>query len=200
MNLNYNNMTFLTSSTNFKCMHIEQYGIEIALFGYSNCGKSTLINCLGNNKKLSRFSRLPGRTNMINFFKIHEKLRLVDLPGYGYSKIYNNKTKNHTLIFNYLKFRICLKRILLLIDIRRLLRLEDIKILNYAKKKCINITILLTKCDKLKFSNRIKQLNFLKKNILYNFKNINIILISSIKNIGIKNVLDIINCDYHQYV
>ncbi|CAL4043168.1 Probable GTP-binding protein EngB [Buchnera aphidicola (Takecallis arundicolens)] len=200
MNINYNSASFLTSSINAKCIGVKTEGIEIALTGYSNSGKSTLVNCLTNNKKLSRFSRYPGRTNMINFFEVNSNLRLVDLPGYGYSTVYNNKKKNYNLIFNYIKNRVCLKGILLLIDIRRLLRTEDIKLLNYAQKKYINVVILLTKCDKVSFSYQKKQIDILQKKNNFICKNINIILFSSLQSIGVIRVLDIINQWFNEYI
>lgn len=200
MNINYSSTHFLTSSINAKCIGVKTEGIEIAFTGYSNSGKSTLINCLTNNRKLSRCSRYPGRTNMINFFEVNSNLRLVDLPGYGYSTVYNNKKKNYNLIFNYIKNRICLKGILLLIDIRRLLRSEDIILLNYVKKTYINIIILLTKCDKVSFSYQKQQIYILQKKLCVIYKNIHIILFSSFQSVGVTSVLHIINHWFNEYV
>lgn len=192
MSINYNMTRFLTSSIHAKCIDVKDSGIEVALIGYSNSGKSTLINCLTCNKKLSRFSKYPGRTSMINFFTVNNKLRLVDLPGYGYSTLYKNKIKHYNLIFNYVKYRKCLKGIFLLIDIRRLLRYEDIKLLKLLKKY-MNIVIVLTKCDKINFSQQQKQINILRKQVYVINKEIQIILFSSKKKIGVVNILNMID-------
>ncbi|WP_343128076.1 ribosome biogenesis GTP-binding protein YihA/YsxC [Buchnera aphidicola (Takecallis taiwana)] len=200
MIINYSSTYFLTSSTNGQCASVKQDGMEIALTGYSNSGKSTLINCLTHNKKLSRFSKYPGRTNMINFFTVNSYLRLVDLPGYGYSTVYTNKKNNYNLIFNYIQTRSCLKGILLLIDIRRLLRVEDIKLLQYLQIKYINIMILLTKCDKLNFSFQKKQMNIIKQQMVIFGKKIPIVLFSSLKNIGVLYVLKIIDIWFNKYI
>ncbi|QCI26069.1 ribosome biogenesis GTP-binding protein YihA/YsxC [Buchnera aphidicola] len=199
MIINFHMTHFLTSSIYAKCMDVKDCGIEIALIGYSNSGKSTLINCLTRNKKLSRFSKYPGRTSLINFFSVNENLRIVDLPGYGYSKVHKNKQKNYSLVFNYIKYRSCLKGIFLLIDIRRLLRDTDIKFLRYCKQ-CINIVILLTKCDKMNVSCQNRQIKLLKKQLFYFSKNIKIILFSSVKCIGLINVLKIIDFWFYKYV
>ncbi|MBZ2279846.1 ribosome biogenesis GTP-binding protein YihA/YsxC, partial [Buchnera aphidicola] len=85
-------------------------GCEIAFFGYSNSGKSSVINALTNQKKLARSSKIPGRTQLINFFEVVSGFRIVDLPGYGYSTapIYL-KLKWCKLLYNYLEKRCPLK-------------------------------------------------------------------------------------------
>src|SRR4051794_24256789 len=65
----------------------EDYGLEVAFIGRSNAGKSSAINAITGIKNLARTSNTPGRTQMINFFELDEKRRLVDLPGYGYAKV-----------------------------------------------------------------------------------------------------------------
>ncbi|WP_367678396.1 ribosome biogenesis GTP-binding protein YihA/YsxC [Buchnera aphidicola] len=182
---------FLMSGVNVKKINIKKYKNEIIFIGYSNSGKSSVINCLTNNNKLSRCSKFPGRTKMMNFFEINNHTCFVDFPGYGYSKISDLKiNKNHSLIFSYIKYRFWLTSIVLLIDIRRLIRVEDKKILLYLKKKKVNIVILLNKCDKMKFYQQKKQLCILRKRFFLYTSNIKIILFSSFKKIGVNEFFD----------
>ena len=85
-----------------------QNNSEVAFFGRSNVGKSSLINSLTNKKKLAKFSKTPGRTRQLNFFKIENKLHslnFVDLPGYGFAKVSKTEQREwRNLIFNYIKF------------------------------------------------------------------------------------------------
>ena len=193
MNLNFHYAKFLTSAISYPCHHVNQNGIEIAFIGYSNSGKSTAINFLTNKKKISRVSKSPGRTNMINFFYINSVLRFVDLPGYGYSIYHKYQEKEiYYLILKYLKFRKCLKGIILFIDIRRLLREMDKKMLNFLKNKPVNLVILLTKCDKINQNNQNKILFIFKKKIALYSKNIEIILFSSFYKKSKKDLLNII--------
>ncbi|CAL4322336.1 Probable GTP-binding protein EngB [Buchnera aphidicola (Pterocallis alni)] len=201
MILQYQNTKFLTSSVSKKCLHVDNLGVELAFVGYSNSGKSSLINCITNKKKLSRFSKKTGRTRMINFFYINDTLRFVDLPGYGFSLIQKNqKKKIYKLIFNYLRNRKCLKGLILLIDIRRLIRTEDRKILTFSKLYNIHIIIILTKCDKLNKHDRLYQLNILKKQIQFYYIKLKIILFSCVHMIGINDILNEINIWYNKHL
>ena len=93
---------------------------EIAFAGRSNVGKSSLINTLVNRKRLVRTSRTPGRTQLINFFSINDRLMLVDLPGYGYAKVPDRVRKKwRPMIEAYLTRREVLKGVILLLDTRR---------------------------------------------------------------------------------
>ena len=81
-------------------------GFEFVLAGRSNAGKSSALNCLAKNKKLARTSKTPGRTTEINFFKVTDEIKLVDLPGYGFSKMSVDKKKNlDTLLDSYFSSR-----------------------------------------------------------------------------------------------
>ncbi|CAL4322227.1 ribosome biogenesis GTP-binding protein YihA/YsxC [Buchnera aphidicola] len=150
MNLNYHSISFLKSFLKFKKININ-IGSEIALLGYSNVGKSTLINALSNNKRLSKTSKNPGQTKLINFFKINKFFRIVDLPGYGYSKNSKKVQKKYNLEVNkYIKNRFCLFGVILLMDIRNPLKIIDIDYLKISLKKKLKILILLNKVDKIK--------------------------------------------------
>lgn len=200
MVINYNFTHFLTSSVDAKCIHVDQNGLEIVFIGYSNAGKSSLINCLTNKSKLARYSKSPGQTKMINFFKVNTKLKLVDLPGYGYSLINKgDKRKLYNLIINYLTKRCSVKKIILLVDIRRLIRSIDKIVLKLSNENKIDLIILLTKCDKINKMSQKYQLSFLKKQLFPDFKNIKIFIFSSFKKIGLDNLFHKINEWYNTF-
>ena len=99
---------------------------EAAFAGRSNVGKSSLINTLVNRKRLVKTSSTPGRTQLINFFSVNDRLSLVDLPGYGYAKVPASVTRNWgPMIETYLKGRETLKAVVLIMDVRRIPRIEE---------------------------------------------------------------------------
>jgi GTP-binding protein len=124
---------------------------EIAFAGRSNVGKSSLINAVAGRKKLARASTEPGRTRELNFFLIPERLRVVDLPGYGYAKAGKADIDRWTtLTRDYLRGRPSLKRVLLLIDARHGLKSHDKEVMDALDLAAVNYQVVLTKADKLK--------------------------------------------------
>jgi GTP-binding protein len=126
---------------------------EIAFAGRSNVGKSSLVNALTGRKTLARASAEPGRTRELNFFKMGEpaRLRLVDLPGYGYAKAPKVDIARWTaLTRDYLRGRVSLKRVFLLIDSRHGLKPHDKDVMDALDQSAVNYQIVLTKGDKLK--------------------------------------------------
>jgi GTP-binding protein len=124
---------------------------EVAFAGRSNVGKSSLINGLVNQNHLARASNSPGRTREVNFFVLAEKLRLVDLPGYGFARV--SKTvadKFQDLGRAYLRGRVNLKRVYLLIDARHGLKAVDTEALDALDVAAVSYQIVLTKADKIK--------------------------------------------------
>ena len=126
---------------------------EIAFAGRSNVGKSSLINALTNRKTLARTSQTPGRTRQLIFFELQHnvtKLRLVDLPGYGYAKAPKKDIQSWTsLTLKYLKGRPSLRTICLLIDSRRGIGVYDELIMKELDKAAVSWIVILTKADKL---------------------------------------------------
>lgn len=122
---------------------------EIAFAGRSNVGKSSLINALLNRKSLARTSHTPGRTQQLNFFLLGKKFYIVDMPGYGYAAVSKSKIKvwSH-LIHDYLKGRLPLKRVFLLIDSRHGFKESDKAVMDVLDKAAVSFQIVLTKCDK----------------------------------------------------
>jgi len=124
---------------------------EVAFAGRSNVGKSSLINALVDRHRLARASNEPGRTREVNFFLLDERLRLVDLPGYGFARASKTTTsKFQNLGRAYLRGRPNLARVYLLIDARHGLKSTDAEALDALDKAAVSYQIVLTKADKLK--------------------------------------------------
>jgi GTP-binding protein len=132
---------------------------EVAFAGRSNVGKSSLINTLVNRKRLVKTSSTPGRTQLINFFLINDSLSLVDLPGYGYAKVpLAVKKKWGPMIETYLSTRTSLTAVVLLMDIRRTPREEELRLFDWLAHYGICAVPVLTKADKLSKTKQKKQL------------------------------------------
>ena len=124
---------------------------EVAFAGRSNVGKSTLINAVAGQLHLARASNSPGRTREVNFFVADEKLRLVDLPGYGFARASRGDVKKfQNLGRDYLRGRPNLKRADLLIDARHGLKDVDTEAGDAFDTAAVSYQIILTKADKLK--------------------------------------------------
>lgn len=126
-------------------------GIEVAFAGRSNAGKSSAINTITDQKSLARISKTPGRTQMINFFKLDDERSLVDLPGYGYAKVPEQvKIRWQQNLGKYLDTRRSLKGLMVMMDIRHPLKNFDIQMVKWANNAALPVHILLTKADKFK--------------------------------------------------
>ena len=126
---------------------------EIAFAGRSNVGKSSLLNALTGRQGLARTSNTPGRTQELNYFDVGEPLsfRLVDMPGYGYAEAPKDIVKRwQDLVFDYLRGRAVLKRVLLLIDARHGIKPVDEQIMKLLDKAAVSYQLVLTKADKIK--------------------------------------------------
>ncbi|VFP81180.1 Probable GTP-binding protein EngB [Buchnera aphidicola (Cinara kochiana kochiana)] len=171
------NKTFFVKSIVNSVKLKEFFGMEVAFLGYSNSGKSSILNCITNNKKLARVSKLPGRTRTINFFSVLSDFRLLDFPGYGYSKIdHLTNTVLHKSLLFYLKNRKCLYGVVIISDIRVALKPLDSMILKALKYKLFPILLVLTKSDKVSRQKLAIKLLYIN-NILLKF-NPNIVVCS----------------------
>ena len=136
---------------------------EIAFAGRSNVGKSSLINSLLNRKNLARTSSSPGKTVTINFYNVNEEFFLVDLPGYGYAKAsLTERAKWGKMIEKYLGTRESLKAVVLLVDIRHAPTKDDVMMYNWIVETGLTPVIVATKLDKIKRSQKDKQLKLLR--------------------------------------
>jgi len=164
---------------------------EIAFFGRSNVGKSSLLNAITKKSKLAYTSKNPGRTQELNYFSISNGgtiLNIVDMPGYGFAKASKDKIRKwNNLSKYYLKNRQNLRRVFLLIDSRRNIKPVDEEVMNVMDEFAVSYQIVLTKIDKTKdVDNQIKiVLNKVKKRrAIYP----NVIATSSKEKLGIENV------------
>lgn len=145
----FQNISFFTSVNNLKTLP-SPLGSEVAFAGRSNAGKSSAINTLTNRGRLAFVSKTPGRTQLINFFKLDEELFLVDLPGYGFAKV-PLAIRQHweILLSQYLQTRDNLRGLILIMDVRHPLKPLDIQMLDWFVPTGKPVHILLTKSDKL---------------------------------------------------
>lgn len=124
--------------------------MEIAFAGRSNVGKSSLINAVTKAKGLARASNTPGRTQQLNYFKVDDTCHLVDLPGYGYAQAPEKMVQSWTrMVHAYLRGRVQLCRVFLLIDARHGIKEVDLKIMKMLDAAAVSYQIILTKCDKI---------------------------------------------------
>lgn len=196
MSSHYQKAYFLLSAAQMAQLPPDQ-GVEVAIVGRSNAGKSSVLNRLTQNKGLARVSKTPGRTQLINIFVLDDDRRLIDLPGYGYAKVpLAIKLKWQETVDAYINERECLKGMVLVMDIRHPLRDLDVALLEYCEHRQLPVHILLNKADKLSKSVVIQTLNAVKKE-LKNYSNaITIQTFSALKITGLKELQDTMDVWY----
>ncbi len=170
---------------------------DIAFVGKSNVGKSSMINTLLNRKMIAKVSSTPGKTRLINFFRVRFKdeanndgfMNFVDLPGYGYAKVSQTERENwKRMIESYFLKREALKGVILLVDIRHKADKKDLLMIDLLKKYAIPFLVVATKSDKAKKTMQKKILaNLISE---YNIPKDKITAFSSLKKIGMENVLN----------
>ena len=174
---------------------------EFAFVGRSNVGKSSLINSLLNNKSIAKISSKPGKTLLINHFRVNDKLFIVDLPGYGYATV-SKKIKEDikTIHKNYFKLRKELLYTLLLIDIRHDIQKKDIEFMEFLISNYCPFVIIFTKSDKLKNNEFDKQVENLKKQLSEYWDDFPRMFITSSKTkIGISEIHRFIESSLEEY-
>jgi len=156
---------------------------EFAFIGRSNVGKSSLLNRLLNRKSLARVSRKPGKTQQINFFRINDQFRFIDLPGYGYANVSKGERKLFLkLISTYLTQRIPLQRVVHLIDIRHDPSVHDVEVHQWLLQLGRPMLVVATKSDKISKSQIQKNVEKIRTILQTPFP---VIPVSSEKSVGI---------------
>lgn len=188
--LNYQNAQFLLSVANLSQLPPDQ-GVEVAIVGRSNAGKSSVLNQLTQNKNLARVSKTPGRTQLINLFALDAANRLADLPGYGYAKVPPSVKKRwQQLLDDYLRSRACLRGLILVMDIRHPLKEFDQQMLAWCAQCDVAVHILLNKSDKLTQSAASKTLKEVKTRLVDYTNSITVQTFSALKGRGVKELRD----------
>lgn len=153
---------------------------EYAFIGRSNVGKSSLINMLCNSKKLAKISENPGKTRLINHFRINDAFYLVDLPGYGYAKTSkSNRAQFQEMIKDYIIKRNNLYSLFLLIDSRHKPQKNDMAFMQWLGEQGIPFVILFTKMDKLSSSQVNKNIKQYKKQLMNEWEELPEIILTS---------------------
>jgi GTP-binding protein len=174
---------------------------EFAFVGRSNVGKSSLINSLLNNKSIAKISSKPGKTLLINHFRINDKLFIVDLPGYGYATV-SKKIKEDikNIHENYFKLRKELLYTLLLIDIRHDIQKKDVEFMEFLINNYCPFVIIFTKSDKLKKNVLDKQVENLKKQLSVYWEDLPKMFVTSSKTkTGISEIHSFIESSLKEY-
>lgn len=191
MEINTHNAEILLSAANKS--HYPQDEIpEIALAGRSNVGKSSFINTLLNRKNLARTSGKPGKTQLLNFFNIDDKLRFVDVPGYGYAKVSKTeRVKWGKMIEEYLTIRENLRAVVSLVDFRHEPSTDDVQMYEFLKYYEIPVIVVATKADKVPRGKWNKHESVIKKKLDFD-KNDDFIIFSSVNKDGLDAAWDAI--------
>ncbi len=167
---------------------------EYAFIGRSNVGKSSLINMLTNRKNLAKTSSTPGKTQLINHFKINDNWYLVDLPGYGYAKTSKTRRKQFDkMIRDYLANRKNLVNTFVLVDARHKPQKIDMEFMEWLGRKGIPFSIVFTKTDKLSSNEWRKNLKKYQQEMLKTWSSMPPYFVtSSVSKTGRKAILDYI--------
>ena len=191
MKVNTHNADILLSATNKS--HYPQDDIpEVALAGRSNVGKSSFINTMLNRKNLARTSGKPGKTQLLNFFNIDDKLRFVDVPGYGYARVSKKeREKWGKMIEEYLTSRENLKAVISLVDLRHEPSADDVQMYEFLKYYEIPVILVATKADKIPRGKWNKHESMIKKKLDFD-KTDTFIIFSSVNKTGVEEAWDVI--------
>jgi GTP-binding protein len=198
MSSHYQKAVFLLSAADVKQMPPDE-GIEVAIVGRSNSGKSSVLNCLTKNKKLARVSKTPGRTQLINTFGLDDERRLIDLPGYGYAKVpIAAKKKWQLAIDKYFQVRMSLKGLVLIMDIRHPLKDLDWALLDFAEQSDLAVHIILNKADKISRGAAAKTLQAVKAALTEYNNPVTFQIFSALKGAGLPDLFAVLD-DWYGY-
>lgn len=160
---------------------------EIAFAGRSNVGKSSLLNRLFNRKNLARVSSVPGKTVTINFYDV-DKVKFVDLPGYGYAKVsFDEKKRWAELMEGYFNSGRNIRLVVQLTDMRRSVTDDDLSMMDFMKPKGIKFLVVMTKSDKLNKTEYAKRTEEIKDE-LKGYENVQVIAFSALNGDGTESL------------
>ena len=167
MEINTHNAEIVLSAVS-KAQYPQDDMPEIALAGRSNVGKSSFINTLLGRKNLARTSSKPGKTQQLNFYNIDDKLRFVDVPGYGYAKVSKTeRAKWGKMIEEYLTSRDNLRAVVSLVDLRHDPSADDVQMYEFLKYYEIPVIVVATKADKIPRGKWNKHESAIKKKLQF---------------------------------
>ena len=165
---------------------------EVAFAGRSNVGKSSLLNLLTGRKKLAYVSGSPGKTRTINFYRINDSFRIVDLPGYGYAKVAKTVSESWgEMMENYLSGRENLLTVVQLVDIRHAPSKQDKSMHDYLEHYGLGGIVVATKADKISRNQMPKHIKQIRQTLALGEKDM-VIPVSSLKKTGHEDLLDAI--------
>ena len=171
--INFNNVTFVKSCPTRK-EKPQVSKSEVLIVGKSNVGKSSLINALTNKKKMAFTSSKPGHTRLLNYYDIDNSFYIVDAPGYGYAKGGLDLDRLFAeMMESYFDNNNELKLVLILLDARRELSVDDQEIISFVKENNVKFLIVITKYDKVNqkekaaLNKRLNNEGFSKEQVFY---------------------------------
>lgn len=188
--MNIKQADFVKSAVYEKDYPEQLNNMEFAFVGRSNVGKSSLINSITGRKKLAKTSKTPGRTQLINYFKINNEFFIVDLPGYGFAKVPKEMKAEWGKTMDRYIASPRIKLVFVLLDIRRIPSQEDIEMLVYLDHHDIPFKIIFTKMDKVSNNEKFKIMKEIKKKI--EFHNEDVFFHSSLSDNGKEDILNFI--------
>lgn len=162
---------------------------EIAFAGRSNVGKSSLLNLLTNRKNLARVSGSPGKTRTINFYRVNDAFRIVDLPGYGYARVSKSITQNWgSMMETYFQNRQGLVKVIQLVDIRHAPSAQDVEMYEYLRHYGLDGIVVATKADKVSRNEMQKCVRLIRDTLNLSQED-KVIPVSSLKRTGQEDLL-----------
>ncbi|BBA37165.1 probable GTP-binding protein EngB [Methylocaldum marinum] len=187
MNTSYRNTRYMMSAPNVNDAPPDE-GFEVAFAGRSNAGKSSAINVITQQKALARVSKTPGRTQMLNFFRVDDHRRLVDLPGYGYAQVPEAIQKNwRQALEGYFSERRSLRGVFLVMDIRHPMTPFDHRMIEWCRHWELPLHIALTKADKLSRGAALQTLRTVEAELkAQQGLNFSLQILSALKRIGLE--------------
>ena len=188
--MNVKQADFVKSAVYEKDYPEQLNNMEFAFVGRSNVGKSSLSNSITGRKKLAKTSKTPGRTQLINYFKINNEFFIVDLPGYGFAKVPKEMKAEWGKTMDRYIASPRKKLVFVLLDIRRIPSQEDIEMLVYLDHHDIPFKIIFTKIDKVSNNEKFKVMKEIKKKI--EFHNEDVFFHSSLSDNGKEDILNFI--------